>query len=114
MKVQTPQTVDGASLVRDARQLGDALAQALYASSFTNDEKMAWAALIPFMRVDQLAQLQELLESQLDRKIERESDALRRVRSIMEEHAAHRAELDQRFSHDLASIAKELRVVTNT
>ncbi|MCR4311806.1 MAG: hypothetical protein NUV56_00840 [Candidatus Uhrbacteria bacterium] len=113
MNDQPRQNADAQSLIGDARQLGDSLAQSLLASSFTDDEKAAWASLIPYLRIDQLALLQELLEAGLDRKAERESEALKKVRSIMEEHAAKRAELDQRFSQDLASIAKELRVVTS-
>ncbi|KKW30790.1 MAG: hypothetical protein UY72_C0003G0019 [Candidatus Uhrbacteria bacterium GW2011_GWD2_52_7] len=109
MKDQTQQ-VDAQSLIADARQLGDSLAKSLVASSFTDDEKVAWATVIPYLRIDQLAKLQELLEFGLDRKVERESDALRQVRKIMEEHAAKRAEIDQQFSQELANIAKELRV----
>jgi len=113
MNDQTEQSLDAQSLIADARQLGDSLAQTLSASSLTNDEKAAWAAVIPYMRIDQLAQLQALLESGLDRRVERESETLKQIRGIMEAYAAHRAELDQNFSQELASIAKQLRVISN-
>lgn len=109
MKAQTQQG-DTQTLEADARQLGDSLAKSLFASSLTDDEKVAWAAVIPYLRIDQLAKLQELLEFGLDRKVERESEALHQLRKIMEHHAAQRAELDQAFSQELAGIAKELRV----
>lgn len=94
----------------DARRLGEDLAWALFASSLPDGEKMAWAALVPYMRIDQLQALSGMLEAGLDRQIERDGDTLRRLRAIMEEHAAKRAELDQKLTAALSAIAKDLRV----
>ena len=102
--------VPAAAFVIDAERLGDDLARALFASSLADDEKMAWSALIPFMRLDLLAALTRSLESDLDKQIEHEGDAMLRVRAIMEQYAAKRAEIDQGFSSELSGIAKDLRV----
>jgi hypothetical protein len=54
---------------QDSRALGEELAQLLLDCPLSDEEKRAWAELVPFMTVEQIGKFKDMLLSHLERQI---------------------------------------------
>ncbi len=98
------------ALSDEARILAVRLAEALGASSMPVQEKEAWAALIPEMRLDQLARFAEVLDASVTNAMRTEvADVVDSLRTILEKHAAKQAELDSTYMSGVSAIVQRLR-----
>lgn len=86
------------------------LAQALHASGLSDQEKQAWAVLVPHVRLDQVAKLASLLDKRLSRAVQTEvSDVVASVRHTVDKHAAIQSQINNTFMTDIATVVQELR-----
>lgn len=98
------------TLEQEAKTLAISLANALSASSLPDKEKAALAALLPEMRLDQLAQFAEVLENSVEQAVKAEiADLVASMRSVLEKYAAIQAENDNDFMTGIAGIVEDLR-----
>ena len=98
------------ALAEEARQLAVSLADALAASAMPDDQKAAWAALIPEMRLDQLSRFATVLDVYLSRAVKDEvADVIQKMRTILEKYAAIQSQTDNAFMTDVAGMVQQLR-----
>jgi hypothetical protein len=83
----------------EARALGEELARLLERVPLSSEEKDAWAALVPFMTLEELGRFQRLLLSHLERQVFDEAEdiilamkAEELKRQFAVAHAQHDAE----------------------
>lgn len=102
--------VSESALLEEARQLAAHLAEALAASSLPEDEKEAWAVLIPELRLDQLSRLAVVLDASVEKAVKADiADVVEKLRHILEKYAAIQAQLDSEFMTGIGSIVQDLR-----
>ncbi len=63
------QTDSMRKITQDARALGEDLAQLLLDCPLADEEKRAWAELVPFMTVEQIGKFRDMLLSHMERQI---------------------------------------------
>ena len=86
------------ALQQEARDLAIVLARVLAASSFSEQEKAAWATLLPEMRLDQLSRFAAMLDTSVNNAANAEvADVLAQTRTVLEKYAAMQAETDNDF-----------------
>ena len=90
--------------------LATQLAEALVASNMPQQEKEAWAALLPELRLDQLSRLAEVLDASVEKAARADvAGVVEKFRAVMEKHAAIQSQLDSSFMTDVSGIVQELR-----
>lgn len=110
MNSQVQQAQNSASLEEEARALAIRLAQALAASSLPNEQKEAWATLIPEMRLDQLTRFAEAIELSLNKAAKEElSETLQQIQAVTEKYAAIQAQTDHDFMVGISGLVDDLR-----
>lgn len=110
MDRRQPQNDEIQMLTSDVRQFADALAQALQSCGMRANEQASWAALIPHMRLDQLARLAEIVAaSTADSAAQEARELLPHARVIEERCVAAQAETDHDFSSGMSSLVQEMR-----
>ncbi len=98
------------ALLKEARALAVQLAEALAASNLSQQEKEAWAALLPELRLDQLSRLAAILDASVEKAARADvADVVNKLRVVMEKHAAIQSQLDSSFMTDISGIVQELR-----
>ena len=98
------------ALLKEARVLATQLAEALVASNMPQQEKEAWAALLPELRLDQLSRLAEVLDASVEKAARADvAGVVEKFRAVMEKHAAIQSQLDSSFMTDVSGIVQELR-----
>lgn len=98
------------ALLKEARVLAVQLAEALAASNMPQEEKEAWAALLPELRLDQLSRLAEILDVSVEKAARADvAGVVEKLRAVMEKHAAIQSQLDSAFMTDISGIVQELR-----
>jgi len=98
------------ALLQEARSLALQLADALAASGLPEQEKAAWATLLPELRLDQLSRLAALLDASVEAAARTDvADVVAKLRVIMEKHAAIQAETDSAFMTGISAIVQDLR-----
>lgn len=91
MANDVPQKYSLRKITQDAKALGAELAKLLFDSPLPDEEKQAWAALVPFMTVEQLEQFRAMLLSHLERQVFDEAEDV--ILAIRAE------ELKRQFAH---------------
>ncbi len=98
------------SLTGEARQLVILLSGALKVSNLSDIEKSAWAALLPEMRLDQLAKFADILDISIAKKAKTElSETQKSIQTIQETQAAKQAEIDNGFMQSITKMNEQLR-----
>ena len=98
------------ALIQEARGLAIQLAEALVVSSMPQQEKEAWAALLPELRLDQLSRLAAVLDTSVEKAARADvADTVAKLRIVMEKYAAIQSQLDTSFMGDISGIVQELR-----
>lgn len=98
------------ALINEARALAVQLAEALAASSLPQQEKEAWAALLPELRLDQLSRLAAVLDASVEKAARADvADVVEKLRLTLEKYAAIQSQLDSSFMGDISGIVQELR-----
>lgn len=98
------------ALIKEARVLAVQLAEALVASNLPQQEKEAWAALLPELRLDQLSRLAAVLDASVEKAARADvADVVEKLRGVLEKHAAIQSQLDSSFMGDISGIVQELR-----
>ncbi len=106
---QTPKVSESA-LLAEAKALAIQLAQALAASNMPEDEKEAWAVLLPELRLDQLSRLAVVLDASVEKAVKADvADIVEKLRPILEKFAASQAQLDSEFMSNISSIVQDVR-----
>lgn len=109
MAAQDGSTDSMRRVTQDARATGDELARLLLDSPLSDEEKRAWADLVPFMTVEQIGKFRDMLLSHLERQVFDEAEDII--------FAMKAEELKRQFAHahnqadatkDLDSIEKEI------
>jgi folylpolyglutamate synthase/dihydropteroate synthase len=99
-----------ASLQQEARALAICLAQMLAASSMPEEQKAAWAALIPEMRLDQLSRFAVVLDGAVAQAARAElADTVQKFRVVLEKYAAIQSQTDNDFMKGIAGLVDDLR-----
>lgn len=94
----------------DAARCAFLLGRALELSSFSLQEKAAFAVLIPEMRLDQLTRLSVILHGMLQKQMELElGDFFRAVAQSLDTHAAMQAQRDHTFMTAISALVQEFR-----
>lgn len=77
-------------MLQETKELGTHLALALQASTLSDEQKRAWAALVPDMSLEQMLRLVQVLQKYVDQNRLAEITALREdLLKIKEEHDKH-------------------------
>lgn len=98
------------ALLKEAQTLAVQLAEALAASGMPQEEKEAWAALLPELRLDQLSRLAAVLDVSVENAARADvAGVVEKLRVVMEKHAAIQSQLDSSFMTDIGGIVQELR-----
>ena len=98
------------ALLKEARDLAISLAESLAASSMPEQEKAAWAALLPEMRLDQLSRFAAVLDASVAQSAKAEvADVVQKMRTVLEKYAAMQAEADNDFMTGIAKTVEDLR-----
>jgi acyl-CoA reductase-like NAD-dependent aldehyde dehydrogenase len=98
------------ALQQEARELAISLAQFLAASSLPEEQKAAWAALIPEMRLDQLSRFGAILDASVERAARAEvADVVQKLREVQEKYAAIQSQTDNDFMKGIAGLVEDLR-----
>jgi hypothetical protein len=102
--------VDEQTLAEEARELARRLSSALAASAMPDEQKAAWAALIPEMRLDQLSRFSVILDSFLSQAAKNDvANEAKKLKLTLEKYAAIQAQTDSTFMSDVANMVQELR-----
>ena len=110
MNAPAPTLSDNRALVEEARLLAISLAESLAASSMPEQEKAAWAALLPEMRLDQLSRFAVALDSSVAQAAKAEvADVVKKMRTVLEKYAAMQSEADNTFMTGIAKMVEDLR-----
>ncbi len=100
-----------AALQQEARSIAVSLARMLTASSMTDEQKAAWAALIPEMRLDQLSRFAAVLDASVEKAAKAEcADAAQKLRVVLEKYAAIQSQTDNDFMKGIAGLVEQLRM----
>ena len=98
------------ALQQEARALAISLAQFLAASSMLEEQKDAWAARIPEMRLDQLSRFAAVLDGTVVQTAKAElSSTVQKLRAVLEKYAAIQAQTDNDFMKGIAGLVEDLR-----
>ena len=99
-----------AMLQDEARALAVSLAKALNASSLSEEEKVAWAALIPEMRLDQLSRFAVILDASVEKAAKAEvAELSAKYRTVLEKYAAIQSQTDSDFMKGVGGMVEDLR-----
>ena len=110
----TPSKISESALLDEARLLAIRLAEALAASNMPEDEKEAWAVLLPELRLDQLSRLAAVLDASVEKAVKADvADVVEKLRPILEKHAAIQAQLDSSFMTGIGNVVQDLRKAEN-
>lgn len=110
MNAPAPSLSDNRALIEEARVLAISLAESLAASSMPEQEKAAWAALLPEMRLDQLSRFAAALDASVAQAAKAEvADVVAKMRSVLEKYAAMQSEADNNFMTGIAKMVEDLR-----
>jgi hypothetical protein len=110
MNPSAPSVSDSRALLEEARELAISLAESLAASSMPEQEKAAWAALLPEMRLDQLSRFAAALDVSVAQAAKAEvADVVRKMRTVLEKYAAQQSEADNEFMTGIAKMVEDLR-----
>lgn len=94
----------------DAQRCASLLGKALELSSFSVQEKVAFALLLPEMRLDQLVRFATIVNTMLKKQMEQElGDVFRSVQQCLETHVAIQTQQDHTFMTETSSIVQEFR-----
>lgn len=95
--------------LEDYKQFGEYLAMLLDNSSFTDEEKQGWLALLPFMELADIARLTAHLETQLGESVlaNLDEEGLK-LKALLEGYAQRKEERTQDLLAELDVIEKEL------
>jgi hypothetical protein len=98
------------ALQQEARELAISFARLLAASSMSDEQKTAWAALIPEMRLDQLSRFAAVLDSSVTQSAKAElAETVQKFRAVLEKYAAMQAQTDNDFMKGIAGLVEDLR-----
>lgn len=105
--MQNEQQVDAE--LEEYKQFGEYLAMLLDNSSFTDEEKQGWLALLPFMELADIARLTAHLETQLGESVlaSLDEEGLK-LKSLLEGYAHRKEARTQDVLAELNAIEKEL------
>lgn len=110
MNAPAPSQSDSRALVEEARLLAISLAESLAASNMPEQEKAAWAALLPEMRLDQLSRFAVALDASVAQAAKAEvADVVSKMRAVLEKYAAMQSEADNTFMTGIAKMVEDLR-----
>ncbi len=103
-------SVDEKALIQEARVLAVQFSRVLDASSIPEQEKAAWAALIPEMRLDQLSRFSTVLDAYLTKAVRDELRGVEeQLRAVMEKYAAKQAQTENTLMSGISRIVQEIR-----
>lgn len=103
-------SVDEKALIQEARVLAVQFSRVLDASSMPEQEKAAWAALIPEMRLDQLSRFSTVLDAYLTKAVRDELRGVEeQLRAVMEKYAAKQAQTENTLMSGISRIVQEIR-----
>lgn len=81
----------------------------LQASSFSAEEKAAWAEVLPLLSLEQIDRLSNLLEKNLQTQIAEEfEDTLLKIKAAKTKHDLSASALELRTEKELSAIEREL------
>lgn len=99
-----------AALQQEARSLAISLAKLLAASAMPEEQKAAWAALIPEMRLDQLSRFAAVLDASVEKAAKAEvAETVQKFRAVLEKYAAIQSQTDNDFMKGIAGLVDDLR-----
>ena len=97
---------------RYAAGFGAFLAQTLTSSNLSDDQKAAWATLVPEMTLDQLGRFATVLERYVDPTAQPEvADLKAKLVKVKEEYDAKIKSLDAAAQTEIASVMKEVEEI---
>lgn len=100
---------DAASAAVLAHDRGRELYMLLRASSFTDEQKAAWAEIVPDLSLEQLDRLTVLLKQDLRQQIAEEfEDVFLKLKAAQTKHELSMSALALKTDQELAAIEKEL------
>ena len=115
MKLSSQPISTVAALEEEARVLAISLAERLMASAMSAEQKAAWAAIIPEMRLDQLSRFAAALDASVEKAAQGEiADAAEQYKVILEKYAAVQAQTDSDFMQGVAELVEDLRKAERT
>ncbi len=109
--------VDGSKMSAEevneyAQGFGGYLAQLLVASSLSDEQKEAWAALVPEMSLDQLGRFAIVLERYVDPAILPEmADLRRQLEAVKADYDAKIAALNNQTQASLKAVMDEVQAI---
>jgi hypothetical protein len=93
----------------DEEAFGAMLALLVAGSDFTDEQKEAWATVIPYMEIESMEKLATFLAMKMNAKLEAElSGAKEEIEAILKKSAQEQQKIDEAFSSGLAILEKEL------
>ncbi len=93
----------------DEEAFGAMLALLLAGSDFTDEQKEAWATVIPYMEIESMEKLATFLAMKMNQKLEAELAGPRaEIEAILREHKDAQAKIDADFQAGLTELEKEL------
>ncbi len=96
----------------EAKEYGQRIAEMLAASTFPDEQKAAWAALVPVMTLEQLKRFDALLKLNMHDQVEQEfEDVLTTIRAKVTEHELKVGVAQARHSQDLDALEKEFKAL---
>ncbi|MEK7665663.1 MAG: hypothetical protein AAB337_02170 [Patescibacteria group bacterium] len=99
-------------LKREAQAFGEHLARLLVASSLSDEQKEAWAALVPEMSLDQLGRFAIVLERYVDPAILPEmADLRRQLEAVKADYDAKIAALNNQTQASLKAVMDEVQAI---
>lgn len=102
--LQTPTQIS-----RALKEYGDMLARMLVASSMPDDEKRAWAAIVPKMTIEQLATFEQGLARYLDQAVADEfASDLTALREVLDTYEAEQRAAEKDLYSGLASVMDDI------
>lgn len=105
----TKQARNNVETTAKAREYGQHLAQMLAVSSFSDEAKQAWAALVPDMTPEQLIKFDELLKADMKAQTSVElEDTVVAIKAAQQSHDLSQVALGAQIDQTLDSIEAEL------
>lgn len=81
-------------------------------SDYSQDEQLAWLAVLPFMKLDQVIRLATMLQEQVNLKVNEEFPEIREIDQIISDYNERQSQINTNVLSDLdkleAEIEKEL------
>ncbi len=93
----------------DEEAFGAMLALLVAGSDFTDEQKEAWATVIPYMEIESMEKLATFLAMKMNEKLEAElSGAKEEIEAMVTRSANEQKKINEAFLSGLATLEKEL------